>query len=66
MINFLQAIDRRTKPVSDIQEGYISIASCILANNSLALGRTLTWDAQAQRVKDEQKSCRPRDDASVR
>jgi predicted dehydrogenase len=56
MINFLQAIDTRSKPVSDIEEGYISTASCILANNSLALGRTLTWDAQGQRVTDDERA----------
>jgi hypothetical protein len=32
MLNFLHAIDTRSKPVSNIEEGYISTASCILAN----------------------------------
>lgn len=50
MRNFLHAIDTRTKPVSDIGEGYISTASCILANNALQLGRTLAWDSQRQEV----------------
>jgi predicted dehydrogenase len=50
MLNFLQAVDARTKPVSDIEEGYISTASCILANNALTLGRTLTWDPQQHKV----------------
>jgi len=44
MRDFLAAIDSRSKPVSDIEQGYISTASCILANNALKLGRTLTWD----------------------
>ena len=56
MINFLHAIDTRTKPVSDIEEGYISTASCIMANNSVALGRSLVWDAQAQRVKSDEEA----------
>ncbi|MFL6447874.1 MAG: Gfo/Idh/MocA family protein [Bryobacteraceae bacterium] len=50
MQNFLHAIDTRSKPVSTIEEGYISTASCILANNSMKLGRTLTWDERAQQV----------------
>jgi predicted dehydrogenase len=50
MKNFLHAIDTRSKPVSTIEEGYISTASCILANNAMKLGRTLTWDQQAQQV----------------
>ena len=45
MKNFLQAIDARSKPVSTIEEGYISTASCILANNAMKLGRTLHWDS---------------------
>jgi len=50
MLNFLHAIDTRSKPVSTIEEGYISTASCILANNAMRLGRTATWDAKAQQV----------------
>lgn len=56
MKNFLHAIDTRTKPVSDIEQGYISTASCILANNSMRLGRTLTWDPQQQRVRDDNEA----------
>ena len=45
MRDFLAAIETRGKPVADIEQGYISTASCILANLSMKLGRTLTWDA---------------------
>jgi predicted dehydrogenase len=48
--DFLKAVASRGRPVADIEEGHISTASCILANLSLRLGRTLTWDAKAQRV----------------
>ena len=41
MMNFLGAIDTRSHPVSDIEQGYISASSCILANNSVKLGRTM-------------------------
>src|SRR6185436_10671381 len=50
MRDFLGAIRTRGRPVADIEEGHISTASCILANLSLQLNRTLTWDAQKQRV----------------
>ncbi len=50
MRNFLAAIDARTRPVSDIEQGHISTASCILANLSMQLGRTLRWDAEAGKV----------------
>jgi predicted dehydrogenase len=55
MQDFLAAIASRGKPVADIEEGYISTASCILANLSMGLGRTLAWDPKTGRViGDEQ------------
>jgi len=44
MKNFLQAIDKRSRPVADIEEGHISASSCILANMSQKLGRTMVYD----------------------
>ena len=58
MKNFLSAIDSRSKPVSTIEEGYISTASCILANNSLQLGRTIEWDTAKQEVKNDDEANR--------
>jgi predicted dehydrogenase len=58
MQDFLAAIDARSKPVADIEQGYISTTSCILANLSMKLGRTLTWDAATQRVKDDDEANR--------
>jgi predicted dehydrogenase len=45
MLDFLHAIETRGNPVADIEQGHISTASCILANLSMKLGRTLTWDS---------------------
>ena len=50
MQDFLRASITRGRPVADIEEGHISTASCILANISLRVGRSLTWDAQKQMV----------------
>ena len=47
MRNWMRCVDDRSRPVSDIEEGHISAASCILANNALALGRSVTWDPVA-------------------
>lgn len=44
MLNFLEAIDKNTKPVADIQEGHISTASCLIANLSMELGRPMVYD----------------------
>jgi predicted dehydrogenase len=41
MKDFLSAITQRSKPVADIEQGYISSASCILANLSMPLGPLL-------------------------
>ena len=56
MKNFLAAIDNRSKPVSTIEEGYISTASCILANNAMKLGRTLQWDPGTQQVVNDSEA----------
>ncbi len=58
MLDFLAAIQSRGKPVADIEEGHISTASCILANLALQLGRTLTWDAEKGRVRDDDEANR--------
>ncbi len=50
MLDLLQAVDKRSKPVADIEQGYISTATCILANNALKLGRSMKWDAAKQEV----------------
>ncbi|QDT07616.1 Inositol 2-dehydrogenase [Rubripirellula lacrimiformis] len=44
MRDFLKAIDARSKPIADIEQGHISSASCIMANNALTLGRTIQFD----------------------
>jgi predicted dehydrogenase len=44
MKNFLEAIASRSRPVSDIEQGYMSATACILANLSMQLGRSLEWD----------------------
>ncbi len=56
MLDFLKAIEKRSKPVADIEEGHISTASCILANLSMKLGgRPLIYDPkQRVVVGDEQ------------
>jgi hypothetical protein len=58
MKDFLAAIASRGRPVADIEQGYISTTSCILANRALQLGRTLTWDAQGGRVVGDDEANR--------
>src|SRR5262249_6867994 len=56
MRNFLKAIAERGKPVADIEEGHVSTATCLLANLSLQLGRGLTWDAEKERVVNDDEA----------
>ena len=53
MLNFLDAIDTKTKPVADILEGHISTASCIIANLSMQLGRPLVYDPVARQFVND-------------
>ena len=49
MLDFLAAVEKRTYPVADIEQGHISTASCLLANVAADLGRQVIYDP-AQRV----------------
>lgn len=50
MLNFLDAIDKGTRPVADIEEGHISTASCIMANMSMKMGRPVVYDPQKREI----------------
>ncbi|HUR10227.1 MAG TPA: Gfo/Idh/MocA family oxidoreductase [Flavitalea sp.] len=50
MLDFLDAIEQKKRPVADIGEGHISTACCILANLSMKLGRPLVYDPQKRIV----------------
>lgn len=53
MLDFLQSIDQKSRPVADIEEGHISSASCILANMSMALGRPLIYDPDKKEISGD-------------
>ena len=50
MLDFLNAIEKQSKPVADIEEGHISTASCIIANLSMDLGRPLIYDPKTRTI----------------
>jgi predicted dehydrogenase len=56
MRDFLNAIASRGRPVADIEQGHISTASCILANLSLRLGRTLVYDPEKHVVTGDEEA----------
>lgn len=54
MTDLLANMQSRGRPVADIEQGYISTTACILANLSMQVGRSLTWDhAQGRIVGDD-------------
>jgi predicted dehydrogenase len=58
MRNLLANMSTRGRPVSDIEEGYISSSCCILANLAMKLGRTLQWDPVKGRVVNDDEANR--------
>ena len=58
MKDFLAAIESRGKPVADIEQGYISTTSCILANLALGLGRSLHFDPATGKVTGDDEATR--------
>ncbi|MHA4844194.1 Gfo/Idh/MocA family protein [Flavitalea antarctica] len=56
MLDFINAIEKNTKPVADIEEGHISTASCILANLSMELGRPLVYDPKTKTIKGDEQA----------
>ena len=53
MRDFVAAIEAGRKPIADIEEGYISTSTVILANMAMDLGRPIRWDG-TQAVGDEE------------
>ena len=53
MLDFLKAIEDRSRPVADIEEGHISSASCILANLAMKLGRSLVYHPTEKRIVND-------------
>ena len=53
MLDFLAAIEKRSKPIADVEQGHISTSSCILANVAMKLGRPLVYDAAKKEIPSD-------------
>ena len=53
MLDFLAAIEKRSKPIADIEQGHISTATCILANVAMKLGRPLSYDPSKKEIPND-------------
>ena len=58
MLDFLKAIEHKTRPVADIEQGHISTASCIIANLSMKLGRPLRYDPLKKEIVGDAEATR--------
>jgi predicted dehydrogenase len=58
MLDFLAAVDARSRPVADIEQGHISTASCLLANVAMKLGRPLRYDPVRRVVPGDDEATR--------
>jgi predicted dehydrogenase len=56
MLDFLAAIDQRSRPVADVEAGHISSASCILANMAMKLKRPLVYDPTQREVVGDKEA----------
>jgi predicted dehydrogenase len=56
MKDLLANIATRGKPVADVEQGAISSASCIMANISAQLGRSLKWDPEKWQVMGDKEA----------
>ena len=57
MLDFLAAVEKRGRPVADIEQAHISTASCIVANLAMRVGRSLRYDpVKREIVGDPQAS----------
>ncbi|MBN2507571.1 MAG: Gfo/Idh/MocA family oxidoreductase [Verrucomicrobia bacterium] len=58
MRDLLACTSTRKPPVADIEQGATSTISCILANLSMQLGRSLAWDPVRSRVMGDDEANR--------
>lgn len=53
VLNFLDCVRSRQKPISDVEIGHSSTTTPHLGNIALRLGRQIRWDSQQEKVIDD-------------
>lgn len=56
MGNFAECVKTREQPISDVYTHHRAITTCHLANISMRLGRSITWDPQAQQIVGDKEA----------
>lgn len=58
MLDLLDAIDKKSRPIADIAEGHLSTACCILANISMQLGRPVVYNPTKRDITGDPEATR--------
>jgi len=56
MGNFAECVKTREQPVSDVYTHHRAITTCHLANIAMRLGRSITWDPEAQQIVGDKEA----------
>ncbi|MEZ6045954.1 MAG: Gfo/Idh/MocA family oxidoreductase [Planctomycetaceae bacterium] len=56
MLNFFECVQSGKEPISDVFTHHRTLTTCHLANISLRLGRTLNWDADLERIVNDEEA----------
>lgn len=56
VLNFLECVKTRKKPVSHVEIGHYSTATTHLANIAFWTGQTIEWDSEKERIKNNPKA----------
>ena len=56
--NFLDCVESRKKPASDVEVTHYSTATSHLANISYQTGRTIRWDSQQEQIEDDAEAAK--------
>lgn len=54
--NFFDCVESRNTPISDIESQHRSATTCHLANLSMRLGRSLTWDPEREEFPNDDQA----------
>jgi myo-inositol 2-dehydrogenase / D-chiro-inositol 1-dehydrogenase len=56
MVNFLDCVKSRRKPISDVVSQHRAATACHLANISMRLGRKLNWDSSREVILSDEEA----------
>ncbi len=56
--DWLDCVERRTRPICDVEIGHRSVTVCHLGTISLRLGRPIRWDPEAEQIVGDDEAAR--------